>query len=166
MEKLEAEKESIFQAGAKTRSLARRKLYARRFGDLVARMGMLDRELNRGSKELLTLGRIRAALERSKSPLSAILTSVNDEKAAELLRLLEDDRIAEDVYLQKLDGLLGLATDPAYATEDVGPEGMEVLKTWEAMDDVADEDLEGPSPSLRKKKERKPPEPERDGRTP
>ena len=31
--------------------------------------------------------------------------------------------------------MLGVVNDPAYETQDIGNEGMEVLKTWEAMDE-------------------------------
>ena len=52
-----------------------------------------------------------------------------------LSTLLEDDKISEEVYLQKLDTLLGVVNDPAYESADIGNEGMEVLKTWEQMDE-------------------------------
>lgn len=162
LEKLDGEKEKLFTEGAKTKSLARRKLYARRFSDVVARIGMLDRELNRGSKELMTLGRLRSILERTQSPLGSILSGVGEQQAAELQRLLEDDKISEELYLQKLDGLLGLATDTAYEPQDIGADGLEVLKTWEAMDEVTDEDLEAAPRSIAKRREKKKTLPEED----
>lgn len=136
-EKLDREKEDIFQQGAKTKSIVRRRLYARRFNDLMSRIRLMDRELNRVSKEVMTLSRIRALIERTKNPKSVtgILNNMTEAHMDQLQALLEDDKIGEEFYLQKLDGLLGVAADPAYDAADVGSEGLEVLKTWEAMDE-------------------------------
>ncbi|MBI5369101.1 MAG: hypothetical protein HZA54_18845 [Planctomycetes bacterium] len=155
IEKLEGEKETVFAAGAKTTSLPRRRMYARRFGDLVARLALSDRDLARGSKELLTLGRIRGALERKATPLGSVLAGMSERQAVELARLLEDDRLSEELYLTKLDGLLGLADDPAYEAAPVGGPGQDVLKAWEAMDEVSDADLAAPPASVSKKRERR-----------
>jgi hypothetical protein len=136
-EKLDHEKEDIFNQGAKTKSIVRRRLYARRFNDLMGRIRLMDRELNRVSKEIMTLSRIRALLERTKNPKSVtgILNNMSEVHLEQLQTLLEDDKIGEEFYLQKLDGLLGVANDPAYEAAEVGSEGLEVLKTWEAMDE-------------------------------
>lgn len=136
-EKLDREKEDIFQQGAKNKSVIRRRMYARRFNDLMGRIRIMDRELARVSKELMTLGRIRALVERTKSPktVTGILNKLTDSNLDELQALLEDDKIGEEFYLQKLDLLLGVANDPAYDATEIGNEGMEVLKTWEAMDE-------------------------------
>jgi len=178
-EKLDREKEDIFQQGAKTKSLVRRRLYARRFNDLMGRIRLMDRELNRVSKEVMTLSRIRALIERTKSPKSVtgILNNMTEAHMDQLQALLEDDKIGEEFYLQKLDMLLGVANDPAYEAADVGSEGLEVLKTWEAMDEGEmefDEGLkqaetgtkEGPSGRKdrgeRETEEKEKPEPEAD----
>lgn len=136
-EKLDREKEDIFQQGAKNKSVVRRRMYARRFNDLMGRLRLMDRELSRVSKEVMTLSRIRALVERTKSPKSVtgILNKLSDANMDELQALLEDDKIGEEFYLQKLDTLLGVANDPAYEATEIGNEGLEVLKTWEAMDE-------------------------------
>ena len=136
-EKLDREKEDIFQQGVKNKSVVRRRMYARRFNDLMGRLRLMDRELSRVSKEVMTLSRIRALVERTKSPKSVtgILNKLTDANLDELQALLEDDKIGEEFYLQKLDTLLGVANDPAYDATEIGSEGMEVLKTWEAMDE-------------------------------
>ena len=136
-EKLDREKEDIFQQGVKNKSVVRRRMYARRFNDLMSRLRLMDRELSRVSKEVMTLSRIRALVERTKSPKSVtgILNKLTDSNLDELQALLEDDKIGEEFYLQKLDMLLGVANDPAYDATEIGSEGMEVLKTWEAMDE-------------------------------
>jgi hypothetical protein len=136
-EKFDREKEDIFQNGAKTKSVIRRRLYARRFNDVMSRVKLIDRELARVSKEVMTLSRIRALVERTKNPKSVtgILSKMTEAHMDQLQAMLEDDKIGEEFYLQKLDMLLGVANDPAYEAAEVGNEGLEVLKTWEAMDE-------------------------------
>ncbi|NUN49162.1 MAG: hypothetical protein HUU15_10080 [Candidatus Brocadiae bacterium] len=136
-EKLDREKEGIFQQGSKTKSSVRRRLYARRFNDIMGRIRLLDRELNRTSKEIMTMSRIRALIERTRNPktVTGILNNMTEAHMDQLSALLEDDKIGEEFYLQKLDLLLGVANDPAYDATEIGSEGMEVLKTWEAMDE-------------------------------
>ena len=135
IERMDQEKETIFEQGAKTKSLSRRKIYARRFNDLMNRVKLEDRELTRVTKEIMTLSRIRTVLERRQGPLASLLASLNEKNMAELQSLLEDDRINEEFYLQKIDSLLGITTDPAYEADQLGSAGLEVLKTWEAMDE-------------------------------
>jgi hypothetical protein len=155
-EKFDREKEDIFQNGAKTKSLVRRRMYARRFNDLMGRIRLLDRELSRVSKEIMTLSRIRALVERTKNPKSVtgILNNLTDRHLDELQALLEDDKIGEEFYLQKLDMVLGVANDPAYDAAEIGNEGLEVLKTWEAMDEGEmefDEGLKAAETGLKEK---------------
>lgn len=131
----EKEREKIFDLGAKTKSIVRRKMLARRFNDIMMRINLVERDLNRITKELMTISRVRTIIERTKSPVTGILAKMNDKNMAELEHLLEDDKITEEVYLQKLDSILGITTDPAYEVQDIGQAGMEILKTWEAMDE-------------------------------
>lgn len=85
----------------------------------------------------MTLNRIRVILERQRQVPGSknLLANLSDEDMGKITMLLEDDRISEEVYLGKLDLVLGVVNDPAYETQDIGNEGMEVLKTWEAMDE-------------------------------
>ncbi len=136
VDKLDKQREEVFNQGAKTKSPARRRIYARRFEESSQRIGMLERELSRTVKELMTLGRIRSIMERKRSVGAAnLLERLSDEDVGKIMGLLEDDKINEEVYVGKLDMLLGVVNDPAYETSDMGNEGMEVLKTWERMDE-------------------------------
>ena len=136
VDKLDKQREEVFNQGAKTKSPARRRIYARRFEENSQRIGMLEKELSRVVKELMTLGRIRAIMERKRGVGAAnILERLSDEDVGKIMGLLEDDKINEEVYVQKLDMLLGVVNDPAYESQDIGNEGMEVLKTWEKMDE-------------------------------
>jgi hypothetical protein len=136
IEKYDKLREDVFHQGAKNKSPARRRIYARRFGDYSQRIGMIERELTRVVKELMTLTRVRGILERQRQvPVANVLARMKEEDLVKLTALLEDDKISEEVYLQKLDTLLGVVNDPAYESADIGNEGMEVLKTWEQMDE-------------------------------
>ncbi len=136
VDKLDKQREEVFNQGAKTKSPARRRIYARRFEEHSQRLGMIERELSRAVKELMTLGRIRSIMERKRGVNTGnILERLSDEDVGKIMGLLEDDKINEEVYVQKLDMLLGVVNDPAYESQDMGNEGMEVLKTWEKMDE-------------------------------
>ena len=136
IDKYDKLREEVFHQGAKTKSPARRRIYARRFGDFSQRIGMIERELTRVVKELMTLTRVRGILERQRQvPVQNVLQRLKEDDLLKLSTLLEDDKISEEVYLQKLDSLLGVVNDPAYESADIGNEGMEVLKTWEQMDE-------------------------------
>ena len=137
IDKFDKLREDVFHQGAKTKSPARRRIYARRFGDYSQRIGMIERELSRVVKELMTLTRVRGILERQRQIPAAqnVLQRLKEEDLMKLTTLLEDDKISEEVYGQKLDLLLGVVNDPAYESADIGNEGMEVLKTWEQMDE-------------------------------
>ena len=136
IDKYDKLREEVFHQGAKNKSPARRRIYARRFGDYSQRIGMIERELTRVVKELMTLTRVRGILERQRQvPVANVLGRMKEEDLLKLSTLLEDDKISEEVYMQKLDTLLGVVNDPSYDSQDIGNEGLEVLKTWEQMDE-------------------------------
>ncbi len=136
MDKFDKEREEVFHQGAKTKSPSRRRIYARRFGDYSQRIGLIERELTRVVKELMTLTRVRGILERKRQiPVKNILEKLSDADLGKLSLMLEDDKISEEVYVQKLDTVLGVVNDPAYESGEIGTEGLEILKTWEQMDE-------------------------------
>ena len=153
IEKYDKLREDVFHQGAKNKSPARRRIYARRFGDYSQRIGMIERELTRVVKELMTLTRVRGILERQRQiPVQNVLQRLKEEDLLKLTTLLEDDKISEEVYLQKLDLMLGVVNDPAYESQDIGNEGMEVLKTWEQMDEGEVEFGEGLKEAVEREK--------------
>ena len=136
IDKYDKLREEVFHQGAKTKTPARRRIYARRFGEYSQRVSMVERELVRVVKELMTLTRVRSILERQRQiPTQNILQNLSEEDVIKLTTLLEDDKVGEEVYMQKLDVLLGAVNDPALESADIGNEGLEVLKTWEQMDE-------------------------------
>src|SRR5262245_30095107 len=168
IEKYDKLREEVFHQGAKNKSPARRRIYARRFGDYSQRIGMIERELSRVVKELMTLTRVRGILERQRQVPAAqnVLQRLKEEDLMKLTTLLEDDKISEEVYSQKLDMLLGVVNDPAYESQEIGNEGLEVLKTWERMDegdlefDDAFKEAAGHEPSGGSKEKKEEEEPE------
>lgn len=136
IDKYDKLREEVFHQGAKTKTPARRRIYARRFGEYSQRIGMIERELTRVVKELMTLTRVRGILERQRQiPAQNILQNLTETDMIKLTTLLEDDKVGEELYMQKLDSLLGAVNDPALETAEMGNEGLEVLKTWEQMDE-------------------------------
>lgn len=136
IDKYEKLREGVFHQGAKTKSPARRRVYARQFNEYSQRVSMLERELSRVVKELMTLNRLRGVFERARSVGGKnVLEKLSEQDLGRIMGLLEDDRVSEEMYVQKLDMMLGVVTDPAYEGQDLGSEGMEVLKTWEQMDE-------------------------------
>ena len=136
IEKYDKIREDIFHQGAKNKSPSRRRIHARRFNETCQRLQIIERDLSRVVKELMTLSRVRAVMERKKSGKTEnILQKLTEEDMVKLTTLLEDDKINEEVYMQKLDGVLGIVNDPAYETTDLGEAGSDVLKTWERMDE-------------------------------
>ncbi len=136
IDKYDKMRENVFNQGAKTKSPARRRVYARQFNDCSMRVQIMEKELSRTVKELMTLNRVRGIIERQRSVGGKnLLENLSDEDLGKIIGLLEDDKVTEEIYVQKLDMMLGVVSDPAYESADVGSEGAEVLKTWEAMDE-------------------------------
>ena len=136
LEKLEKEREDIFAKGLKIKSPPRRRQLARLYEAKSAGVKMMERELGILSKELTTISALKLALERrqtSKDGVSRILERVDEAK---LMTYLEDDKISQEMYLEKLNGVLSTITDGAQQiTEDLGKEGSEVMDVWQKMDE-------------------------------
>ena len=136
LEKLEKEREDIFAKGLKIKSPPRRRQLARLYEMKSSGVKMMERELGVLSKEITTISALKLALERrqtSKEGVSRILERVDEAK---LMTYLEDDKISQEMYLEKLNGVLSTVTDGAHQiTEDLGKEGSEVMDVWQKMDE-------------------------------
>ena len=135
LERIEKEREDLFAKGAKIKSPTRRRQIARQYEQKSQGIKMMEHDLTLLSKELTTIKALKLAMERREMAKQGIGHILNQVDEAELVQMLEDDKITEEVYVQKLDMLLGVVNDPAYESSDIGNEGMEVLKTWEKMDE-------------------------------
>jgi hypothetical protein len=136
LEKLEKEREDIFSKGMKIKSPPRRRQLARLYEMKATGVKTLERELTILSKEITTISALKMALERrttGKEGVSRILERVDE---ARLMTYLEDDKISQEMYLEKLNSVLSTVTDGASEiTEDLGKEGSEVMDVWQKMDE-------------------------------
>jgi hypothetical protein len=136
LEKLEKEREEIFAKGLKIKSPPRRRQLARLYEMKSSGVKMMERELGVLSKEITTIAALKLALERrqsSKDGVSRILERVDEAK---LMTYLEDDKISQEMYLEKLNGVLSTVTEGAgQITEELGKEGSEVMDVWQKMDE-------------------------------
>ncbi len=143
LEKLEKEREDIFAQGSKVKSPPRRRQLARLYELKSSGVKTLERELAVLSKEITTVSALKLALERremSREGLSHLLNRVDE---AELMTCLEDDKITQEMYLEKLNNVLSTVTEGAsQITEQLGKEGGEVMEVWQKMDEGEIENFE------------------------
>lgn len=136
LERLENEREEIFSKGSRIKSPSRRRQLARLYDMKTNGTKMMERELSTLSKELTTMSGLKLALERkkmSKEGASQLLQKVDE---AQLMTLLEDDKITQELYQEKLTSVLSTVMEnPATLVEDLGREGNEVMDVWQKMDE-------------------------------
>ena len=143
LEKLEKEREEIFSKGSKIKSPSRRRQLARMYEMKSGGVKGLERELNLLSKELTTISALKLALERKENAKEGIGHILNRVDEAELMTLLEDDKISQEMYSERLNEALSTITEGSnMATEDLGKEGNDVMKVWQKMDDGEIESFE------------------------
>jgi len=136
LEKMEKEREEIFSRGAKIHSPSRRRQLARLYDMKSGGVKMLEHELALISKEITTLQAVKLALERQKSSKEGVSKILNRMDEAELMGLLENDKISQEMYVEKLSNVLSAVTEtPATAFENLGKEGNEIMDVWQKMDE-------------------------------
>ncbi len=161
LEKLEAQRDEVFRKGAKVNSDIRRRQLARKYKQKKKQIRMVERKLNRISKQLLTLSAVGLALERQKNIEEGLTGILQDVREEEIRTLLEDDKISYDMYMDKLDKVLkesSMISDEEFM-EQIGEEGREVLEAWEAMDegeiDSMEEAMETVEEEIREKEDQR-----------
>lgn len=136
LEKLEKEREDIFSKGSKIKSPSRRRQLARLYDMKSSGARMLERELAILSKEITTIQAVKMALERQKSGKEGVSKILQRVDEAELMTLLEDDKISQEMYLEKLSSVLSTVSEaPLSGIENLGKEGNEVMDVWQKMDE-------------------------------
>jgi hypothetical protein len=136
LEKLEKEREEIFARGMKMKSPAHRRQLARLYEAKAGGVKTLERELSLLSKELTTISALKLALERQQSSREGVSKVLRRVDEAQLMTYLEDDKISQEMYLEKLNNVLSAVTDNAHQiTESLGKEGAEVIDVWQKMDE-------------------------------
>jgi hypothetical protein len=143
LEKLEKEREEIFSRGMKIKAPSRRRQLARLYEMKSSGVKMLERELAVISKELTTIAALKLALERRQMSRDGVSRLLNRVDEAELMTYLEDDKITQEMYLEKLNSVLSSVTEGAVqVSEDLGREGGEVMEVWQKMDEGEIESFE------------------------
>jgi len=136
LEKLEKEREDIFAKGLKIKSPPRRRQLARLYEMKSSGVKMMERELSVLSKEITTISALKLALERRQSSKEGVARILDRVDEAKLMTYLEDDKISQEMYLEKLNGVLSTVTEGAnQITEELGKEGSEVMDVWQKMDE-------------------------------
>ena len=142
LERIEKEKEEIFAKGAKIKSPSRRRQLARLFDLKGQGLKLLEHELSVLSKELTTLAALKLALERREKSKEGIGHILNRVDEARLMTVLEDDKISQEMYAEKLTEVMGIMDEGMKTeVESLGREGDEVMNVWQKMDDGEIEDV-------------------------
>ncbi|NUN49161.1 MAG: hypothetical protein HUU15_10075 [Candidatus Brocadiae bacterium] len=136
LEQMESAKEDLFRKGAKLKSPIRRKQLARQFEQKKNEIAIAERELNRLSKEAVTLAAIRMAVQRKQDMKKGVLSILSLAEEGEVQRLLEDDKISYDMYMERLGEITEATKDSSQdIVNEVGKEGAELMDIWQKMDD-------------------------------
>mgnify|MGYP007063430727 FL=1 len=136
LERLEKEREEIFSKGSKIKSPSRRRQLARLYDMKTNGTKMMERELSTLSKELTTMSALKLALERKKMSTESASQLLQKVDEANLMTLLEDDKISQELYQEKLSSVLSAVMEnPATLIENLGKEGNEVMDVWQKMDE-------------------------------
>jgi hypothetical protein len=134
--KLAGDKQKIVEQGAKEKTPEMRRTFAQQYDLLHTEQGMVARQLNIRSKEMLTVGRLRMLRENAGGGLSGAMGRgmIREGDLATIARLIENDSISTEIYQQRLDDIL----EGARATEEGGaglsPAGQELMKIWNDLD--------------------------------
>ncbi len=143
LEKAEKEREEIFSRGMKIKAPSRRRQLARLYEMKSSGFKMMERELAMISKELTTISAVKLALERQQMSREGVARLLNRVDEAELVIYLEDDKISQEMYLEKLNSVLSTVSEGAERiTQDLGKEGSEVMQVWQRMDEGEIESFE------------------------
>ena len=136
LEKIEKEREEIFAKGMKIKAPSRRRQLARLYDMKSAGVKQLERELSIISKELTTISALKLALERQKQTREGLSRLLHKVSEAELMTYMEDDKITQEMYLEKLNSVLStVSEDASTITQNLGKEGNEVMDVWQKMDE-------------------------------
>ncbi len=130
-------KKRIFEQGAKSTSPELRKALAGEFELKTREQLMTARELNMRSKELLTVSRVRIVKEHQGAGKALGRLNITEKDFAKVSGWIEDDSLNQEMYVERLDELLGLGEQSdrdALAASSVGESGNELLRLWEKLD--------------------------------
>lgn len=136
LEKMEKEREALFQQGAKIHNPVKRRQLARMYELKSKNLTLVERDLDLMGKEMATISALKLALERNAMSKEGVSTLLQRMSETQLRTMLEDDKISQELYNEKLTDILGTVTEASREImEEVGTEGSEVLDVWQKMDE-------------------------------
>ena len=137
IEEISTAKQKIFQQGASQKSVELRKALALDFELKSQEQLMAARELNLRSKELLTVSRLRMIKENQQGGRALGRLNLTDKDVARISRWIEDDTVGQDMYQQRLDGILEMGAESdkdALANVGLTQAGQELMNIWNDLD--------------------------------
>lgn len=137
VEQIAGEKQKIFQQGAAQKSPELRKALAQDFELRTQEQLLSARELSLRSKELLTLSRLRMVKENQGRGSALGRLNLTDKDVARISGWIEDDSVSQDMYLDRLNGLLDLGNqsdNDAMSATGLSSAGQELMNIWTDMD--------------------------------
>jgi len=137
IETISVDKQKIFQQGAGQKSPELRKALAQDFELKTQEQLMAARELNLRSKELLTVSRLRLIKENQDRGRALGRLNVSDKDVAAISQWIEDDAVTQDMYLERLNGILDLGAQAdkyALANAGLSGAGQELMNIWNNLD--------------------------------
>ena len=136
VEKLAAQKQSLFEKGANEKTPEVRRMLAQEFELRTSEQLMLSRQLNIRTKEMMTVTRIRMLRENSERAKAHgnKLGLVSEKDIARLGKLIESDAISSEMYQQRLDGILSLGASVDEGAAGLSEAGQSVMDIWDKMD--------------------------------
>lgn len=137
VEQIAADKQKIFEQGAKQKSPELRKALAMQFELKTQEQLMAARELNLRSKELMTVSRLRMVQEHREKGRTLGRLNVSEKDVAKISAWIEDDAVTQELYAERLDAILELgaqADKDALAGSQLKEAGQEIMNIWNEMD--------------------------------
>jgi hypothetical protein len=136
IEKIGAEKQTLFERGAGEKLPELRRMLAQQFEVKTSEQLMISRQLNIRSKESMTVTRLRLLrenAERAKAHGSK-LGLVSEKDLIRLGKLIETDAISTEMYQKRLDEILSLGAEVDEGGTGLSEAGRQVMDIWEKMD--------------------------------
>jgi len=119
-------------------------IYARKFEETTKRVQMMELESHRMWKQVRLITALEFAYERTgRGSESSLLAKLGESQVAEILKLLDTDEVRGQVFMDRLDEILGTVDAALGKEEPIGEEGKEILRVWEKMDEGSLEFEEG-----------------------
>ena len=138
IETISKEKQTIFQQGATQKSPELRKALAMQFELKTQEQLQVGRQLNVRSKELLTVSRVRMLKENAPKMSGAMgRLNLTEKDVARISGWIEDEAVTQDMYLERLDEMIGLGTQAdkdALAKSGLSSAGQELMNIWNDLD--------------------------------